>query len=52
MKKQLLAMVTAGALLLSATACGKSESEQSVTVSLAEQTFTGTVNAISADEIS
>lgn len=52
MKKQLLAMVTAGALLLSATACGKSESEQSVTVSLAKQTFTGTVNAISADEIS
>lgn len=52
MKKQLLAMVTAGALLLFATACGKSESEQSVTVSLAEQTFTGTVNAISADEIS
>ena len=41
MKKQLFTAVVAGALLLSMTACGGSESEQSDTGSLAGQTFTG-----------
>lgn len=52
MKKQLLTAVLAGALLLSMTACGETGSEQSDTGSLAGQTFTGTVSAISAEELS
>lgn len=52
MKKQLLTTVLAGALLLSMTACGGTESEQSNTDSLAGQTFTGMVSAISAEELS
>lgn len=48
MKKQLFTAVVVGALLISMTACGGREN---VTVSLAGQTFTGTVSAISVDEI-
>ena len=46
MKKQLLTAIVAGALLFSLSACGDSAD------SLAGQTLTGTVSAISADELS
>lgn len=52
MKKQITSAVMAAALLLSVTACGKTESEATGTVSLAGQTFTGTVSAVSAEELS
>lgn len=52
MKKQITSAVMAAALLLSVTACGKTESEAASTVSLAGQTFTGTVSAVSAEELS
>lgn len=51
MKKQITAAVMAAALLVSVTACGKTESEATSTVSLAGQTFTGTVSAVSAKEL-
>lgn len=51
MKNQITAVVMAAALLVSVTACGKTESEAASTVSLAGQTFTGTVSAMSAKQL-
>lgn len=52
MKKQITAAVMAVALLVSVTACGKTESEATSLSTLAGQTFTGTVSAVSAKELS
>lgn len=52
MKKQIISAVMAAALLLSVTACGKTESEAASLSTLAGQTFTGTVSAVSAKELS
>ena len=52
MKKQITSAVMAAALLLSVTACGKTESEAASLSTLAGQTFTGTVSAVSAEELS
>lgn len=51
MKKQLLSALLAGVLLISMTACGEAESEPSSMDSLTGQRFTGTVSAISAEEL-
>lgn len=51
MKKQITAAVMAAALLFSVTACGKTESEAASLSTLAGQTFTGTVSAVSAEEL-
>lgn len=51
MKKQITSAVMAAALLLSVTACGKTESEAASLSTLAGQTFTGTVSAVSAEEL-
>ena len=50
MKKQLFSVLVAASLLLSATACGGTG--QSDAVSLAGQTLTGTVTAVSAEALS
>ncbi len=52
MKKQIISAMMAAALLLSVTACGKTESEAASLSTLAGQTFTGTVSAVSAKELS
>lgn len=52
MKKQITSAVMAAALLVSAAACGKTGSESAGAASLAGQTFTGTVSAVSAEELS
>lgn len=52
MKKQAISAVLAAALLLSVTACGKTESEATSLSTLAGQTFTGTVSAVSGKELS
>lgn len=52
MKKQIISAVMAAALLFSVTACGKTESESAGAAALAGQTFTGTVSAVSAEELS
>lgn len=52
MKKQITAAVMAAALLVSVTACGKTESEAASLSTLAGQAFTGTVSAVSAEELS
>lgn len=51
MKKQITAAVMAAALLVSVTACGKTESKANSLSSLAGQTLTGTVSAVSAKEL-
>lgn len=51
MKKQTTAAVMAAALLVSVTACGKTESEATSLSTLAGQTLTGTVSAVSAEEL-
>lgn len=52
MKKQITSAVMAATLLLSVTACGKTESEAASLPTLAGQTFAGTVSAVSAEELS
>lgn len=51
MKKQITSAVMAAALLVSVTACGKTESKANSLSGLAGQTLTGTVSAMSAKQL-